>query len=202
MTCHLVFILLLNFNPRTHVGCDLSDQPLPARSSPFQSTHPRGVRLRIAQGSICARDFNPRTHVGCDMRRRSSTRRRRYFNPRTHVGCDPPGSRRRWPRPDFNPRTHVGCDLGRRAADCRVAISIHAPTWGATDQAPLQQCLSNISIHAPTWGATVKSRHAVRQVLISIHAPTWGATFFGSPARIMPSHFNPRTHVGCDINGR
>ena len=35
--------------------------------------------------------------------------------------------------PDFNPRTHVGCDLGVSVDEhTYFAISIHAPTWGAT----------------------------------------------------------------------
>ena len=36
----------------------------------FQSTHPRGVRLRPVYHLFDRFDFNPRTHVGCDTRRR------------------------------------------------------------------------------------------------------------------------------------
>ena len=33
----------------------------------------------------------------------------------------------------FNPRTHMGCDCYKAAArEAEKAISIHAPTWGAT----------------------------------------------------------------------
>ena len=35
-----------SFNPRTHVGCDVGRASTTVESSGFQSTHPRGVRLR------------------------------------------------------------------------------------------------------------------------------------------------------------
>ena len=35
-------------------------------------------------------------------------------------------------------------------------ISIHAPTWGATESLAPRYVELFISIHAPTWGATVK----------------------------------------------
>ena len=34
---------------------------------------------------------------------------------------------------------------------------------------------------------------------ISIHAPTWGATSSSKKVSIFAYHFNPRTHVGCDV---
>ena len=37
------------------------------------------------------------------------------------------------PTTHFNPRTHVGCDVGLLVVIVTVAISIHAPTWGATN---------------------------------------------------------------------
>ena len=32
----------------------------------------------------------------------------------------------------FNPRSHMGSDVGIAALALRQAVSIHAPTWGAT----------------------------------------------------------------------
>ena len=76
-------------------------------------------------------------------------------------------------------------------------ISIHAPTWGATEVPHQAGEDEEISIHAPTWGATVsvphigleeifqsthprgvrrRSRTSSGWAMISIHAPTWGAT--------------------------
>ena len=99
-----------NFNPRTHVGCDIKwidkfhlifisiHAPTWGATSfaenkhirvIFQSTHPRGVR-RPAVGvhTYAIFNFNPRTHVGCDVSKKDITPRTEYFNPRTHVGCD------------------------------------------------------------------------------------------------------------------
>ena len=97
----------------------------------------------------------------------------------------------------FNPRAHVGRDEVNCRSKTFPPVSIHAPTWGATDiqlNKPIRQA---VSIHAPTWGATVASvepttlqrfqstrprgaRHSItpEQLLgvVSIHAPTWGAT--------------------------
>ena len=103
----------------------------------------------------------------------------RHFNPRTHVGCD---LRRRIIRLDsinFNPRTHVWCDQAAGREDSGVHISIHAPTWGATQIIPCS-------------GKAVKfqSTHprGVRLVSLSLHSLT--------------ENFNPRTHVGCDLHSQ
>ena len=100
-----------SFNPRTRVGCDRSPVVCAKMARLFQSTHPRGVRLRRRRSDGYAGiSFNPRTRVGCDTCRASSTCWRASFNPRTRVGCD---VRSRMPSPMascFNPRTRVGCD--------------------------------------------------------------------------------------------
>ena len=48
----------------------------------------------------------------------------------------------------------MGCDADNKRADTKLKISIHAPTWGATEHSDLRTLTSLISIHAPTWGAT------------------------------------------------
>ena len=123
---------------------------------PFQSTHPRGVRpssLRTDCSFINC--FNPRTHVGCDLKPSTQLSIRRLFQS-TH----PRGVRR--------------LTVGAMVAYKRV--SIHAPTWGATQPAVDVRKGACVSIHAPTWGATSKADDMVP---------------YGSG-------FNPRTHVGCD----
>ena len=56
-----------------------------------------------------------------------------------------------------------------------------------------------ISIHAPTWGATDEAGKALGlPVDISIHAPTWGATVYYLTNHHFGDNFNPRTHMGCD----
>ena len=122
----------------------------------------------------------------------------RNFNPRTHVGCDPASSPSSRAHSYFNPRTHVGCDLVKERADRASVISIHAPTWGATNSRLSGHLNHTISIHAPTWGATrseISSFDLLR--FQSTHprgvrpAEDWDKIF-------LLSNFNPRTHVGCD----
>ena len=79
----------IDFNPRTHVGCD------------------KNVTKMIGHFGY----FNPRTHVGCDVLDFAITNYHLHFNPRTHVGCDFDFFADKFERSDFNPRTHVGCDL-------------------------------------------------------------------------------------------
>ena len=57
--------------------------------------------------------------------------------------------------------------------------------------------LHAVSIHAPTRGATSYITILVQLLRVSIHAPTRGATSTTRPIFDMPS-FNPRTHTGCD----
>ena len=126
----------LCFNPRTHVGCDLTDVSLPAQEFLFQSTHPRRVRpfsmltpvtislfqsthpRRVRQNRrfllIAKLSFNPRTHVGCDKSSRlwgSNTIRFQSTHPRRVRQLKPERRCDTW---GFNPRTHVGCDTSRR----------------------------------------------------------------------------------------
>ena len=80
-----------------------------------------------------------------------------------------------------------------------MAISIHAPQWGATvghivlDSLDIFQSThpsgvrraqafervldDAISIHAPQWGATSNEEIIKHIACISIHAPQWGATY-------------------------
>ena len=63
------------------------------------------------------------------------------------------------------------------AASQPVAISIHAPQWGATREECGEVVQVDISIHAPQWGATRASGYNTNRTTdISIHAPQWGAT--------------------------
>ena len=80
---------LMNFNPRTPVGCD----------------------KMVHTGLSTSRYFNPRTPVGCDRTRSRQNLRRQDFNPRTPVGCDQYRCYNMEQARDFNPRTPVGCDL-------------------------------------------------------------------------------------------
>ena len=185
------------FNPRSHVGSDTS-RPAPS-----------------ATGS----SFNPRSHVGSDSLRFSFIS---PFNvsihaptwgatpipeglmlPRLFQSTLPRGERPRQlegrdVRKGFNPRSHVGSDRMTECLLVDTAVSIHAPTWGATvdgwHDRKLRQCFNprshvgsdpvgylfrdseDVSIHAPTWGATLDEHRGDVPSGVSIHAPTWGAT--------------------------
>jgi MFS family permease len=55
------------------------------------------------------------------------------FNPRAHVGRDEEMSLLSPVPVSFNPRAHMGRDAALIGADGpSIAVSIHAPTWGAT----------------------------------------------------------------------
>ena len=170
--------LLIYFNPRTPVGCDV-----------------RAGRDRMEQA-----DFNPRTPVGCDVAypkvrtivfdisihapQWGATGRSQSAMSLIQISIHAP----QWGATGrirlgvmllihFNPRTPVGCDF-----------------------APLVILASGIpiSIHAPQWGATEIVRRLPETVFISIHAPQWGATRNEWHHHNPQSHFNPRTPVGCD----
>ena len=98
-----------HFNPRTHVGCDLDILADAQELYRFQSTHPRGVRLktqfdgRTLEISIHAPTWGATTlqvaffvHIKFQSTHPRGVRLGIFngmvtinnFNPRTHVGCD------------------------------------------------------------------------------------------------------------------
>ncbi len=142
----------------------------------FQSTHPRGVR----QTWTCA---DTECHIvsihaptwGATFC--SSTSNCALMFQSTHPrGVRPGCSLISAAFSSFNPRTHVGCDIETESRQKAIAVSIHAPTWGATHSVSKCRRHIQVSIHAPTWGATRDCQHLDSQCKVSIHAPTWGAT--------------------------
>ena len=114
--------------------------------------------------------------MGRDPRNRASSQKTLYFNPRALVGRDSGRSTWACGRPYFNPRALVGRDSVLSVLDDRDVISIHAPSWGATNSLISDSFVIVISIHAPSWGATKIKKQPPRKGGISIHAPSWGAT--------------------------
>ena len=144
-----------DFNPRTHMGCDLDARVTDCEGAIFQSTHPHGVRLRGPGPTMSKLSFQS-THPHGVRRRRTIYRIIwQHFNPRTHMGCDFRQLIHTRLAQYFNPRTHMGCDESE-VMQCpkKQSISIHAPTWGATAINEAAFAGAYISIHAPTWGAT------------------------------------------------
>ena len=77
----------------------------------------------------------------------------------------------------FDPRPHARGDSCDRIDKAEVeAVSIHAPTRGATPSAGTAIHLEIVSIHAPTRGATTIIGEQSLDETVSIHAPTRGAT--------------------------
>ena len=123
----------------------------------FQSTRPRGARLKYWYNYTTKRCFNPRAHVGRDLFSISTRCLTTCFNPRAHVGRDTNMRMHhnvRWVFQSTRPRGARPRTRGRSLPCGRV--SIHAPTWGATWQ-PTKYTHRIVSIHAPTWGATLLS---------------------------------------------
>ena len=93
----------------------------------------------------------------------------------------------------------MGCDGQGSDKRHQRAISIHAPTWGATRDGiagKLSERNFNPRTHVGCDRLIERARYEVR---ISIHAPTWGATSKTLIYIMTNCHFNPRTHVGCDV---
>ena len=102
-----------------------------------------------------------------------------------------------------------------------MAVSIHAPTWGATVPSFVKDRLVKGFNPRTHMGCDVFQHficifvvqfqsthpHGVRPLdggvfpitFVSIHAPTWGATGMRHGSRMRCARFNPRTHMGCDM---
>ena len=152
--------------------------------SEFQSTRPRGARLRQpdqhvdlqrvsihapARGATAAkgghqptnRSFNPRAREGRDHSAATASRGPQCFNPRAREGRDPSTSQRSPPSDSFQSTRPRGARLvfGRVGHD-PVEVSIHAPARGATLHLRANLTANRVSIHAPARGATGRSRRS------------------------------------------
>ena len=191
-----------------------------ARASPFQSTHPRGVRHDDLPVLPPLRPrFNPRTRVGCDAGCVPYGGCRVRFNPRTRVGCDLTSITCGCLRDGgFNPRTRVGCDLSGQPLFCRVS-SFNPRTRVGCDGfqgrgLTGQRCFNPRTRVGCDWDAGRKTRcdacfnprtrvgcdagrvsALVDAAAVSIHAPAWGATKSSRTRRSHERGFNPRTRV-------
>ncbi len=145
------------FNPRAHVGRDMSSVLKSSSPAVFQSTRPRGARQSQSQSRAHRSSFNPRAHVGRDSFLRSKNCPQLCFNPRAHVGRDYTVLSLFMSHCMFQSTRPRGARLDvKRLTECFLLVSIHAPTWGATFAKEAAHAVAaDVSIHAPTWGATV-----------------------------------------------
>ena len=189
------------FNPRTHTGCDLLGKVLTTRLYSFQSTHPHGVRLSLYQLKKVLEEFQS-THPHGVRQSQALTPHAWHRFQSTH-----PHGVRRIPRPHrpYKTRFQSTHPHGVRrdsfgGAFNDIAVSIHAPTRGAT-----RGRISGIHVHY-TFQST--HPHGVR---------LYRSGYFGMPTLMFQSThphgvrlcrgggstkscgFNPRTHTGCDI---
>ena len=167
------------FNPRTRVGCDMRLRVCSFWLVMFQSTHPRGVRRerKARKAHRCMVSIHaPAWGATLSRLRRRSFRT--SFNPRTRVGCDDSPDFSFLRDIGFNPRTRVGCDRGKDASSRHgIDVSIHAPAWGATLVLHVVNplLLAFQSTH-PRGVRLTGHVPAIQDVTVSIHAPAWGAT--------------------------
>ena len=192
----------VDFNPRTHEGCDIEEEVTvddafgisihaPTRGATMAlrrissaalviSIHAptRGATLSVAMIEPIRPNFNPRTHEGCDKQNADS-----ITSVVTFQSTHPRGVRldicllRGYLR-DFNPRTHEGCDSAdlRRPALFCIFQSTHPRGVRQVAQTYLHPSLRFQSTHP----------RGVRQCKhIEIQCGY--------------IYFNPRTHEGCDV---
>ena len=143
----------------------------------FQSTHPHGVRLML---SISHRKHNwfQSTHPhGVRLTYLSSEHMTMSFNPRTHMGCDPFGKLSYVEVSEFQSTHPHGVRLTIEPSSLRVGdVSIHAPTWGATN------CRTNPTRTRTSFNPRTHMGCDILNII----------TFTNRLC------FNPRTHMGCD----
>ena len=198
-----------------------------ARASPFQSTHPRGVRRWTPVIFVPLAMFQSTHPRGVRHQATRPPGIDKYLFQSTH----PRGVRRgAWEarkdrKQGFNPRTRVGCDLVAwwpggliclrfqsthpRGVRREAVLEGAALSWLFQSTHPrgvrpactlLGSSVRTVSIHAPAWGATLRSIVRFTIFRVSIHAPAWGATGLHVVRLIRENGFNPRTRVGCDPN--
>ncbi len=167
----------------------------------FQSALPRGERHQEHATAAGHRDFNPRSHEGSDTIVRMDVVDKVVFQSALPRGERLSVNAHSAAATYFNPRSHEGSDLNRHFPCTFFAISIRAPTRGAT----VNSCRYAKEImkfqsalprgERPSWFCT-----STAYLSISIRAPTRGATL---PAFLLPTdvhYFNPRSHEGSDLN--
>ena len=99
---------------------------------------------------------------------------------------------------DFNSRPRVGGDGGNQRGPDQLAISIHAPAWGATVPGRDGEEAQDISIHAPAWGATAGKLTTENWNQLFQFTPPRGGRPTGGTRIAAVMYFNSRPRVGGD----
>ena len=187
------------FNSRTHAGCDLTDSQITSNNLVSIHAPTRGATKHHDRPEIFRVCFNSRTHAGCDRLPSLVTNgnlRFQFTHPRgvRHIKKGSIGI-----TICFNSRTHAGCDPMPSKTVKIGAVSIHAPTRGATSSSGGRLKRTDVSIHAPTRGATIV-RFIMIGIVTSFNSRTHAGCGVGRERFSIPvKGFNSRTHAGCDI---
>ena len=146
--------ITISFNPRSHEGSDFLFGMMQGKLSVFQSTLPRGERPYMGRlYRLCLQVSIHAPTRGATLMKTNHSHFWRFqstlprgerhiyfqnksgffcFNPRSHEGSDLLQTVRLRTAIRFNPRSHEGSDGGLYEAVCKLLVSIHAPTRGAT----------------------------------------------------------------------
>ena len=92
-----------------------------------------------------------------------------------------------------------GARLIRKTQRNNHLVSIHAPTWGATGTAMVRTRAHQVSIHAPTWGATNNCLEDLNNNVFQSTRPRGARPCVPIFIKISCCCFNPRAHVGRDF---
>ena len=167
-------------------------------SHAFQFTRPRGARHPQVRQPARRQRFNSRAHGGRDNSGFGSTGGLKGFNSRAHGGRDRLRMLIRGPPSCFNSRAHGGRDENDRPPARRLAVSIHAPSGGATAARALDRVLAHVSIHAPTGGATGDGPGSCGCNQFQFTRPR-GARLVSVGLQVSSIGFNSRAHGGRDV---
>ena len=125
------------FNPRSHGGSDHSRESEKASPEGFQSTLPRGERLRFVRFYYYFVVFQSTLPRGERLARPATNKTKGQFQSTLPRGERLSISLKLLSSPGFNPRSHGGSDRKRRGHNRNERrVSIHAPTGGATQRRP------------------------------------------------------------------
>ena len=169
----------------------------------FQPSCPHGTRLyAILSWIIRCKNFNPRAHMGRDESRSTSEIRCKNFNPRAHMGRDHAGIQNRHFHAISTLVPTWDATIGFARIGGQFSISTLVPTWDATVKTVSKAHGLDISTLVPTWDATYVAAEVQVSLEISTLVPTWDATSSLPVDNNLPSHFNPRAHMGRDLSCR
>ena len=105
-----------------------------------------------------------------------------------------------WPSKCFNPRSHTGSDTHVRKAHQGKLVSIHAPTWGATNKRGSSYVVSSFQSTLPHGERHKWKSHASTATSFQSTLPH-GERQKRQERYQRARCFNPRSHTGSDRQG-